>query len=62
MSKLRLSKSAVDEIALLLAAGVEAQEVAHKFHCHTATVYRIKQNIDTFRETQSASVSVIGRS
>ena len=61
MSKLRLSKSAVDEIALLLAAGVEAQEVAHKFHCHTATVYQIKQNVDTFGEARSTPVSVMGR-
>jgi hypothetical protein len=42
MSKLHPSKPAVDEIALLLAAEVEPQKIAHSFHCHAATVYKIK--------------------
>jgi transposase len=61
ISKLRLSKPAVDEIALLLAADVEPQKIVHSFHCHAATVHRIKQNVDTFGETRLAPVSIMGR-
>jgi transposase len=61
ISKLRLSKPAEDEIALLLAADVEPQKIVHSFHRHAATVYRIKQNVDMFGKTRLAPVSIIGR-
>lgn len=61
MSKLRLSKSAVDEMALLLATDVEPREIAHRFRCHAATVYRIQQNVDTFGEARPAPQTKMGR-
>jgi DNA invertase Pin-like site-specific DNA recombinase len=61
MSKLRFSKTAIDEMALLLATNVHPREIARSFHCYFTTVYRIKQNVGLFREARPAPVSVISR-
>jgi transposase len=61
ISKLRLSKSAVDEIALLFATNVEPRKIAQNFCCHISSVYQIQQNINTFRETRPAPLTNIGR-
>jgi transposase len=61
MSKLRFSKAAVDNMALLLATDVEPREIARQFHCHFTTVYRIQQNVDLFGEARPAPLVVMGR-
>jgi hypothetical protein len=48
-------------MALLLATNVERQEIAQTYHCHTTTVYRIKQNVDIFGEARPAPVLVQSR-
>ncbi|ERF68636.1 hypothetical protein EPUS_09515 [Endocarpon pusillum Z07020] len=60
MSKLRLSKSTADEMALLLAIDVKPQEIARRFRCHCSTVYRIQENINTFGEARPAPVAHLG--
>jgi hypothetical protein len=61
MSHLRFSKAAFDNMALLLATDVELREIARSFHCHFETGYRIKQNVDLFREARSAPLVIMGK-
>ena len=62
MSKLRFSKQAVEQMALLLLTDVEPQEIAQTFHFHFTTVYQIKQNINVFEETQPVMSVIMNRS
>jgi hypothetical protein len=48
-------------MALLLATNVEPQEIAQTYYYHATTVYRIKQNVDIFREARPAPVLVQSR-
>jgi hypothetical protein len=61
MSNLRFSKAAVENMALLLATKVEPREIARIYRCHAATVYRIKQNVELFKDPRPAPLVVIGR-
>jgi DNA invertase Pin-like site-specific DNA recombinase len=56
MSNLRFPKAAFDNMALLLATEVEPREIARSFHCHFKTVYRIKENVDLFRERRGPHI------
>jgi transposase len=61
MARGRLDQQSRDEIALLLAIGVETREIARTFRCSSATIYRYGQNIQLFGQVLLEPVSVIGR-
>jgi transposase len=61
MARGRLDQQSRDEIALLLATGVETREIARTFRCSSATVYRYGQNIQLFGQVLPEPVSAIGR-
>ena len=61
MSKLRFSTAAVNQMALLLESDVPPHEIAHAFHCHYTTIYRVQQKIELSGEARPGAFGLMGR-